>query len=383
MDHKTEHTSRPHRLINTHTLTFAEFHENDAVPPYAILSHRWITLQEITFEEFQLVSADPSLNLKYKPGYKKISEACSKAQKDNIDFIWVDTCCINRADHGESARDIMGMYGYYANAVVCYVYMVDVWRWKHLVHDSEKEIVEEETSGPLQWDGKIFRLGLEEETSGPLRWQRGMFEDSEWFERGWTLQELLAPSTVVFFDRHFNRIGDKGKLKLTVASLTGISPADIDGTIPSRQIEPKTRMAWAIGRKTTKPQDRAYCLLGILDVSLEPNYSEDIKRAFARLQSVFLDTHPEQAEWLGNKGVGDHDGDGANLYSILIRKGVDAFVNNSPAAYHPEGDSSGLYPREFRERIARTTRIHGGGLSTSYYLRREQCHQTTDDEGVD
>jgi hypothetical protein len=375
--------SRPHRLINTRTLTFVSFHENDTVvPPYAILSHRWITDQEITFEEFQLLSADRDssvgLRVKYKAGYKKILEACSKAQKDNIDFIWVDTCCINQVDHGETARDIMGMYGYYANAVVCYVYMVDVWRWKHLVQDSElteekeKVAVEEsEISNPSQWDGKIFRPGWEEEStsgSGPTSmryWQRGMFEDSEWFDRGWTLQELLAPSTVVFFDRHFNRIGDKKKLKLTVARLTGISPTVIDGTIPLREIEPRTRMAWAMGRKTTKPQDRAYCLLGILDVNgtMEPDYNEDIKQAFSRLQKAFLDTHPEQVEWLKDgEGV---VGDGLNLYSILIRKSVDGFVDNSPAG----GDSSGLYPREFREKIARTSRFHGGGLGTWYYSR--------------
>jgi len=45
-------------------------------------------------------------------------------------------------------------------------------------------------------------------------------------------------------------------------------------------------MAWAMSRQTTKPQEQAYCLLGLLDVSMKPNYNETVEVAFIRLVRV-------------------------------------------------------------------------------------------------
>jgi hypothetical protein len=34
---------------------------------------------------------------------------------------------------------------------------------------------------------------------------------SRWFTRGWTLQELIAPESALFFNKHWQEIGTKGE----------------------------------------------------------------------------------------------------------------------------------------------------------------------------
>jgi hypothetical protein len=46
--------------------------------------------------------------------------------------------------------------------------------------------------------------------------------ESKWFTRGWTLQELLAPTSVEFFSRDDKRLGDKRTLKRQIHEITGI-----------------------------------------------------------------------------------------------------------------------------------------------------------------
>ncbi|THU78003.1 HET-domain-containing protein [Dendrothele bispora CBS 962.96] len=270
-------TIKPRRLIDTHSLRFAEFEENGTTSPYAILSHRWVEGEEVTFQEFLDVQRREK-----KSGYRKILHACMKAQNDGIDFIWIDTCCIDKGNHEEIARDIKSMYAYYENSVVCYAYLVDVYEWNELSLHGEK-------------------------------WRKWLFEDSEWFQRGWTLQELLAPKEVVFFSRNWKLIGTRKELKELVCSVTAIPLELLEGKSLVKDFEVKTRMSWAMGRMTTKPPDRAYCLLGILDISLEPDYDEDVGTAFRRLKDAFEKAHP------GNLSVESHE---KGFINFLVRQNV-------------------------------------------------------------
>jgi len=47
-------------------------------------------------------------------------------------------------------------------------------------------------------------------------------------------------------------------------------------------------MSWAADRETTRPEDMAYCLLGLFDVTMPLLYGEGSERAFLRLQEEFL-----------------------------------------------------------------------------------------------
>jgi hypothetical protein len=52
------------------------------------------------------------------------------------------------------------------------------------------------------------------------------FSRSRWFTRGWTLQELIAPSVVIFLDQEWQEIGTKLSRQGAISASTGI-PARI------------------------------------------------------------------------------------------------------------------------------------------------------------
>ncbi|KAK7473174.1 hypothetical protein VKT23_001273 [Stygiomarasmius scandens] len=235
----------PCRFIDTCTFELVEFRKCSIIPPYAILSHRWNPTEELTCEEF----LHPQEETFYKSGYHKIRAACQKARlDDDIRYIWIDTCCIKRGEHTDVKTNITSMYGYYQNAEVCYAYLVDIPQ--------------------------------------PAK----QFETSEWFERGWTLQELLAPKTVIFFDKYWQRIGDKHELQDSIHRRTSIPLQVLCGEQSIHDINVLIRVSWAIERETTRPQDQAYCLQGLLGASIVPNYNECKWTAFQRLGEALLDT---------------------------------------------------------------------------------------------
>ncbi|KAF5338301.1 hypothetical protein D9758_015748 [Tetrapyrgos nigripes] len=280
--------TRPRHLINTCTIELEEFPSDDSVPPYAILSHRWEEGQEISYEK--MVKCQSGLttwqSIRSKSGYKKIVAACRQAREDNHTYIWIDTCCINKGDHGQQSQDINSMFDYYRNSEVCYVYLYDFY------------------------DG-ARSLG-----------------ESSWFSRGWTLQELIAPLSVEFFDAKWKRCGDRKTLCSSLSYITGIG-VDIlrfgYGCYTVR-VGIAERMSWAIDRQTTKDEDRAYCLLGVLDVTMEPRYGEGVESAFERLSKVLHESdrfarriHPQDWARLDRSGfLPDSSGTPARRTKVSI-----------------------------------------------------------------
>ncbi|THU87557.1 hypothetical protein K435DRAFT_842482 [Dendrothele bispora CBS 962.96] len=266
---------RPQRLIETRTGKFADF-SGLPVPPYAILSHRWSRGEEVNFNEYlHLRSAT-----KKKLGYRKIVEARRKAAEDCLEYIWIDTCCIDQRDHSDVARNVKSMYSYYQNSQVCYVYLADV-----------------RVEGSSRVTATIWR--------------------SEWFQRGWTLQELVAPKRLIFFKADWEFIGDRHQLSSVIQNLTGIPPSVLDGSTSIYSVDVRTRMSWCAGRKTTKAPDLAYCLLGILGVSIDPDYTEDVQSAFKRLQKALVYTYPDTFKTFE---------DAESIYQILVRQNARARV---------------------------------------------------------
>ena len=226
----------------------ADLADEDTIPPYAILSHTWgADADEVTFEDLA------SNTGKDKPGYKKIHFCGEQAQQDGLQYFWIDTCCIDKADKAEFSHAIRSMFRWYRNAARCYVYLSDV------------------SSSSLEAGG---------EPSPPL-WE-SEFRKSRWFTRGWTLQELLAPRTVEFFSREQRKLGDKILLKSQIYKITSIPHTVLEGA-PLSQFSVNERLRWKEHRETKRDEDGAYSLLGIFGVDLAPVYGEGAAGAFTRL----------------------------------------------------------------------------------------------------
>jgi len=221
---------------------------DDTIPPYAILSHTWgADADEVTFEDLTNGTG------KDKPGYEKIRFCGEQARQDDLQYFWIDTCCINKANYTELTQAINSMFRWYRDATRCYVYLPDVL-------------------------SPAFDIN---EDFNPQPWKSD-FRKSRWFERGWTLQELLAPSSVEFFSRERQRFGNKISLKQQIHEITGIANSALQGT-PLSQFSVDERLSWIERRQTKLEEDKSYSMLGIFDVSMPLIYGEGKEKAFKRL----------------------------------------------------------------------------------------------------
>jgi len=272
------------RLLNAKTFELHDFSGN--IPAYAILSHRWEE-PEILFQDVQAGKASRMT------GFAKIKGCCNRAKEDNIDFVWIDTCCIDKTSSAELSEAINSMYQWYQNAQVCYAYLYDVEEGRH-----------------------------------------DQFKKSTWFTRGWTLQELLAPSFVNFYDSSWNEIGTKGSLRNEIMEVTQINSLfDIDKACVAE------KMSWASRRVTTRVEDMAYCLMGLFGVHMAPLYGEG-HNAFIRLQLEILSRNDDESIFAWQGYMSDQGG----------------LLAGSPKAFAESGDIRPLYYDEDRPQFAMTNK---------------------------
>ncbi|RYP37446.1 hypothetical protein DL767_002919 [Monosporascus sp. MG133] len=237
------------RLLNSCTWEMKEFVSDSHIPPYAILSHTWgSTEDECSFQEWQQL---PAPAIKQKEGFRKIEYCCRQAAKDGLEWVWIDTCCIDKVSSAELTEAINSMFRWYRNAEICYAYLSDI-------------------------------------SSASTIHQK--LERSRWFTRGWTLQELIAPAEVAFYSMDWDYIGTKSELSASISSVTKIDASFLDSkNLVSASVAQK--MSWAAHRETSRIEDIAYCLLGIFDVNMPLIYGEGMK-AFQRLQEEIMKSYP-------------------------------------------------------------------------------------------
>ncbi|KAL4072768.1 heterokaryon incompatibility protein-domain-containing protein [Scleroderma yunnanense] len=234
---------------------------DDETTNYAILSHRWMEQEDERDEVRQCV------------GYRKILDCCEHAKGDGYDWLWVDTCCIDKRSSTELSEAINSMYRWYKNSQVCYAYLHDV----------------PGSSFPTTSDKRTYP-----NSNG---WP-------EWFSRGWTLQEMIAPSNVQFFNNDWQPIGDKKTLAKTLSHMTRVPQHILTGGLSSDRPCVAQIMSWAADRMTTRVEDRAYSLLGLLDVNMPMLYGEG-KKAFHRLQLEIIRMSNDQSifAWGSTRGI--------------------------------------------------------------------------------
>jgi len=220
--------------------------KKDAIPPYAILSHTWGD-DEVTYEDLINKTAEQKI------GYEKIQFCGQQVVRDGLQYFWVDTCCIDKRNLSEVSRSINSMFRWYQNAVKCYAFLSDV-----------------------------STFGLRNLQRQRNRWESN-FRSSRWFTRGWTLQELIAPTTVEFFSSQSHLLGDKISMEQLIHEITNIPVEALKGS-PLQNFSNADRMTWAKNRQTTEEEDSAYCLLGIFGVFLPLIYGEGKSNAMNRLR---------------------------------------------------------------------------------------------------
>lgn len=233
------------RLINCTTLDLEEFNGQD-IPSYAILSHTWED-EEITWADY-LQGPSP------KKGWVKIHQACVLALQHDLEYVWIDTCCIDKSSSAELIEAINSMYTWYANSEICFAHLTD---FHHLRPSAQNSM-------------------------------RGC----RWFERGWTLQELIAASAVHFYNSSWQYVGSKLDHCHQIVEITGIDEAVLSRAGEDLQlfldlIPVCKKMSWAANRHTTRPEDMAYCLLGLFRIHMPMLYGEGAE-AFIRLQEEII-----------------------------------------------------------------------------------------------
>ncbi|KAF9472104.1 hypothetical protein BDN70DRAFT_887386 [Pholiota conissans] len=221
---------------------------------YAILSHTWLrgSPGEVTYDDWNAGLFDET-----SAGYQKIINFCKAAWTiHGLTLGWMDTVCINKQSSSELDESIRSMYKWYQGASVCIIYLA-------------------ETQNILD------------------------IHTDPWFTRGWTLQELLAPQYIKFYNRDWTCFvtdtssNDKSESPVSREIVAQITEAT---TITHRELPYihgaplSRRMQLAAPRKVTREEDTAYSLMGIFNVSIATAYGEGVERSFTRLLHEILNS---------------------------------------------------------------------------------------------
>ncbi|KAJ5523311.1 hypothetical protein N7513_012855 [Penicillium frequentans] len=231
------------RLVNTRESDTGSFNIEEFTdyntPPYAILSHTW-EQEEVSLQDMQGHGA------KKKKGFDKIKRCCALALASGFNYVWIDTCCIDKASSAELSEAINSMYRWYEEAEICYAYLADV----------------------------------------P---SKGELKESRWFTRGWTLQELIAPTNLTFLDEGWKELGNKKDLDFQriLSECSRVPTGILSGEDDLDRFSVAQKMSWAAKRETSRVEDRAYSLMGLFGVNMPLIYGER-ETSFIRLQEEIM-----------------------------------------------------------------------------------------------
>ncbi|KAK1752181.1 heterokaryon incompatibility protein-domain-containing protein [Echria macrotheca] len=336
------------RLLHTTLFTLKSFITPYHVDGrgYAILSHTWGD-DEVLFEDMATPDRRPIAHA--RKAWDKVQRACEVARELGFEFIWIDTLCIDKSSSAELSEAINSMFEWYALSRVCLAYLADY-----------------EDGGRL---------------SGGDKNATNEFLSSRWFERGWTLQELIAPSDVVFYDAGWNQIGQRKSLAQPISEQTGIYRSILTRHLPwdaapgasylrvVRQvlmsISVAAKMSWVSQRQTTRPEDMAYCLLGLFDINMPLLYGEGDEKAFLRLQEEIV-KHCFDSSILAWRmpQIGEGPGRAWDLASVGPGGRWDWILSPSPEYFACGSEIQNLRDEDGRERGS----VHPGGLSMTVLL---------------
>ncbi|KAI6100833.1 hypothetical protein EV401DRAFT_1877198, partial [Pisolithus croceorrhizus] len=228
---------------------------------FVTFSHRWGVGEPLLRD----IEGHSIYGMSTEGGFGKLQAFCLRAREQNYFWAWSDTCCIDKDSSAELQEAIGSMFKWYRRSALTIVHLSDV----------------------------------------P---ETGSFGSSKWFRRGWTLQELLAPKTILFYTQNWslyrtlmcsNHKADVAVLEeLEVA--TGIESRFLTDFSPGMD-DARSRLQWASSRCTTRPEDIAYSLFGIFDLHLPILYGESAEKALGRLLTEIISQSRDISvlDWVG------------------------------------------------------------------------------------
>ncbi|PIL33600.1 hypothetical protein GSI_04223 [Ganoderma sinense ZZ0214-1] len=299
-------------LLSTNRAELHHFSSPEAITGgYAILSHTWGD-NEQTFQDTQSLrkccerTGDKPRDL----SSDKVRESCILAACHGFKWIWNDTCCIDKTSSSELSEAINSMFVWYSCAEVCFAYLGDV--------DSDCD---------LHAEGSAFQT-------------------ARWHSRGWTLQELIAPSLVIFVSRDWKPIGNKRGLAPLLEKITGVRWQVLTGETHYSVASVAERMSWASERRTTRVEDEAYSLMGLFNIHMPTIYGEG-REAFQRLQQEIMRSSVDTSLFAWDDWI---DSDDAT--PLKLREVYEAFDTSTWSECYLLADS----PKSFRKPFGRTVR---------------------------
>ncbi|KAJ3005176.1 hypothetical protein NUW54_g4461 [Trametes sanguinea] len=231
-------------LLSTRNLQLVYFNGPADVPGgYAILSHVW-QAKEQSFQDIKQLQPAEELEAQayVSPDDDRLFDerfcpkirGCVRTARDyGLDWVWIDTCCIDKTSSAEIQEAINSMFR-------C--------GWRRIAPHSAK---------------------------------------SKWFTRGWTLQELIAPMELIFMSTEWMFLGSKACLARLLEEITSVDAQILNFYRKLDDVSVARRMSWASTRQTTRLEDQAYSLLGIFGISMPTIYGEG-EEAFRRLQEEIM-----------------------------------------------------------------------------------------------
>ncbi|KAI6017326.1 hypothetical protein BKA83DRAFT_606598 [Pisolithus microcarpus] len=300
----------------------------DTAKEYCILSHRWIVGQEVDYEQMMdLAKLDNAYEIVNWHGYQKVLQAC-KVAEGLFEYLWADTCCIDKRSSSELTEAINSMFRWYKNSTRCYTYL----------HDTSEF--------PTEPDFTTF--------GNSNGWP-------EWFSRGWTLQELIAPGDLQFFNKDWKEIGSKRSRTTELKKITGVPLSVLVDGLSSYRPSFAEVMSWASERRTMLAEDEAYSLIGLLGVNMPMLYGEG-KNAFQRLQIGFMQMSNDQSifAWKANK-AGSTEAQSTED-DVGWTSGV---LPDGPVAFRGCHDVIQMEPDEFYRLLSSMWETHANALAAN------------------
>ncbi|KAG0702651.1 hypothetical protein DFH29DRAFT_492432 [Suillus ampliporus] len=236
------YSSMTHAPLRTEFIT-------EAVAKYfswVMLSHRWERKEPLLHDIHDKVV----YNLDPVGTMVKLQTFCETARDAGHRWAWSDTCCIDQNNNVELQESVNSMFVWYRHSALTIVYLSDV----------------------------------------PPSSKSGALANSVWNTRGWTVQEFLAPTIVLFFQADWTPyLGDRSPNHKESAAImqeledsTGIDARALVAFRPGMR-GAREKLQWASSRVTTLQEDIAYSLFGIFGVHLPVIYGEKKQNALGRL----------------------------------------------------------------------------------------------------